>query len=221
MAPTSRVAVSVDLGAGAPIEVVAAVIGHLNAVCQLGGQLQDRVTQADALRAVLRRSGPWLEDAVDFDRYWRLGYLLALPDPERFVVPSLENAVATYIRENDLDSGDVHVERLTYENPVEIVLAVGAVVLAVLTLVRDWPDRVRINRARADDYENQVATRKLIRRMLVDGLASGQYPLRPEHIDDLLTKDATDAFRALGNSGIHLQNLEQPPTQDPEQSPEE
>lgn len=39
--------------------------------------------------------------------------------------PSLERAVASYMYENDLNSGGVvYVERLTYQNPIEVVVAV-------------------------------------------------------------------------------------------------
>lgn len=201
MAPTSLVAVSLDLGPGAPIEVVSAVIGHLNAVCQLGSQLQIHVSRTRALAAVLREPGPWQRADIDLTELWDSGYLS----------PSLELHIASYMHSHDLDSdGDVHVERLTYENPIEVVVAVGAVVLAVLRLVRDWPARRRINRARASDYEDQVAARKQVRRILVDGIASGQYSLRPKDIDNLLTKDAVDAFRALGNGRIDVRELDQP-----------
>lgn len=214
MAPTSRVAVSLDLSPGAPIEVVSAVIGHITAVCQLDGQLQDRVSRVLALRAVLREPGPWLRDDVDFDGsyFWRPGYSEPfLLGGERYVSPSLERAIARSMHENDLDSdGDVYVERLMYENPVEVVVAVGAVVLAVLRLVRDWPDRRRTNRARADDYEDQVAMRKQVRRIFVDGIASGQHPVRPEDINELLTKHTVDAFRALGDGRVDVREIDKP-----------
>jgi hypothetical protein len=208
MAPTSRVAVSLDLGPRSPVEVVTAALSDINSVCQFGGQLQDRATRNEALRHVLRRPGQWLEDALDFpEPYTRRSYSAFLLGAERFASPSLEAAIADYIRTNDLDTGEVYVERLTYENPVEVVLAVGAVVLAVLRLVRDWPERRRINRARADDYQNQVATRQQVRRIVERRIASGQYPLTPDQIDDLLTKDVSDAFRALGNSHLNLREL--------------
>lgn len=203
---TSHIAVSLDLGPRSPIEVVATALGHINTVCLLGGQLQDRVTRNQALRAVLRRGlyyelGP---DYVDYPVY--PGALLGV---EELASPRLEAAIADYIRNNDLDIGEVYVERLTYENPVEMILAAGAVVLAVLRLVRDWPERRRINRVRAEDYADQVATRKKVRRILVQGISSGQYPLRPDQIDNLLTADATDAFRALGNSHLNVRDLEE------------
>jgi len=212
-ASASQVAVSLDLGPRSPVEVVATAVGHINTICQLGGQLQDRVTRNQALRAVLRRPGTWLEDELDglLEYYWSpgRGYPSALLGGERLVSPSLEAAIAEYIRDNELDTGEVYVERLAYENPVELILAAGAVVVAVLRLVRDWPERRRVNRARADDYEDQVATRKRVRRIIVEGIASGQYPLRPDQIDDLLTADAADAFRALGNSHLNVRGIEE------------
>ena len=156
----------------------------------------------------------WARDDLELDEpfFWRRGYpALFLLGGEQYVSPRLEQAIASYLRESELATdGDVLVERLSYENPVEVVVVVGALVLAVLRLVRDWPERRRLNRARVGDYENQVETRKQVRKLLVDRLASGQYPLSPEHVDDLLTKDAVDAFRALGDGHVAVRELESP-----------
>jgi hypothetical protein len=58
----TEVHLRVDLGADAPIEVIAGVLGELNKVCLLGGELQRHVSRNRALRQVLRRSDPFLDD---------------------------------------------------------------------------------------------------------------------------------------------------------------
>jgi hypothetical protein len=95
------------------------------------------------------------------------------------------------------------VDSIRYENPIEIVLGVGALAAWLLTIVRDWPGRRRLNKAIAADEENQVPARKELLDLIVRGQerATSPFPC-PDH--DLLTIDITKAMTALGDSRISL-----------------
>jgi hypothetical protein len=64
-----RVEVTVDLGAGAPIEVVRQVIDDLNTVCQFGGKLRYQAAIATAEWAVLRSPSDWIREQREYDLF--------------------------------------------------------------------------------------------------------------------------------------------------------
>lgn len=206
-----RVEVTVDLGAGAPIEVVRQVIDNLDTVCQFGGELQYRAAMAEAEWAILRRPTGWIR-GNDYDEYifavdaWagpRRGPLAALP------AAILAPAVSRYLDENNATQDTITtVESIRYTNPIEIVLGVGIVALIALRTVRDWQARRRLNAAVVADFENQVLARKELRDELVRRVVQGNIPISAVQVDDLLTLDVSRAMSALGDSQLSMREIE-------------
>lgn len=217
----TEVRLRVDLGENAPIEVVASVIGDISRVCVFGGELQRHVARNLALRQVLLRPGPF--DDPELDYLLRERYPYGLWPASVFLTglasQALEREITAFMAEYRLEEdADTLVRELTYRNPVEaaLVLASGGVVLALLTLLRDWPSRRRINQAVARDYEDEVRARKRVRKTVTDALVGGELPLTPELIDHLLTDDTVRALDALGRADLSLQ--QQPTDGDPSSS---
>jgi hypothetical protein len=207
----TEVHLQLDLGANAPIEVVAGVLGDVSLVCGLGGELQRHVTRNRALREVLSRGGRFVGDPEwDYligrkSPYWVPPALLA-----GFVSPTLERDVAVWTAELGLEEdADTLVREVNYRNPLVAVLllAGGGVTLALLKFLRDWPARRRINQAVADDYEDRVRARKRVRRAATDALVGGDLPLTPDLVDALLTDDTVRALDVLGRADLSLQEL--------------
>jgi hypothetical protein len=213
-----QVEVAVDLGAGVPIEVIRQLIDDLDTVCQFGGELQYRVALANAERSVLRDPQRWITPR-DVDGYFRYG-----PPPPWLEFPSsksrrigvglwlptelLDAAVMRYLEEFDPMRDTVTtVERIDYRNPFEIALGVGALALWLLTIVRDWPARRRLNNAVAADAENQMLARKEMLDIMVRNARNSELPLTPALINDLLTIDVANAMKALGDRRITLREL--------------
>jgi len=204
-----RVAITVDLGGGAPIEVIRQVIDDLDTACQFGGALQYQAARARAELAILRRPSGWITDEYVvakpvpplFDLYGRLG---AIP------APILEPAIARYLAEtNTAQETLTTVESIRYSNPLEVVLAAAMLTAGVvLRTVRDWPSRRRLNDAVADDVRNIVLARKELRDELVRHAIEGNIPIGAAQIEELLTLDVTRALTALGDSHISLRELE-------------
>ena len=212
---SQRVEVTVNVGAGAPIEVLRQVIDSLDTVCQFGGELQYRAAVANAELEVLRRPDEWLS-RLDFrDYFLRPDYPINRPSQLRGIAASLPRAVLApavshYLAVNDPTPDTItSVERIRYSNPIEIVLGEGLLTLAGLQLARDWRDRRRVNAAVAADMENTVAARKEIRDELVRRFVEDRVPLAPAQVDDLLTLDVARAMQALGNSQLSLKELPQ------------
>jgi hypothetical protein len=225
MAEKTRVLVRLDLGPEAPIEVLASAVRHLNTACQFGSELQARAARSEAIRRVLRGSAALFDDlAGELATYWSgrsTSYALrsALEGPSQLVLPQFEQAVATQARavESDDDS-EVCVERLLYENPLEALLLVGSggLVLKLLTLIRDWSAERRIHQARADDIEDEVRAKKRLRAVLLNGIAAGQFPIRQDWLDELVSPDIVRAIDALSQANLHVEELPAPaPTPKP------
>ncbi|MDT5016352.1 MAG: hypothetical protein QOD39_2512 [Mycobacterium sp.] len=211
-----RVAVSIDVGAGAPIEVIRQLVDDLDTVCQFGGALQYRASVADAQRIVLRNPDRWL-DGRDWRRYLRDApdyyekrYSEIAPDSRVLAYELVETAVSRYLAENNPTSDTITtVESIRYSNPFDIVLGAAMIVATVvLPTIRDWQARRRVNDAIATDVENTVLARKLLRDELVRRMIEGDLPLSAGQIDDLLTLDVTRAMQALGNAHPNLRELE-------------
>jgi hypothetical protein len=208
-----RVAVTVDMGAGAPIGVVRQLIDDLDTVCQFGGELQYRAAVAQAELAVLRRPSAWIS-GPDFDEFmfsvdvW--GGKTVGPRGAVFRVPAaiLAPAVSRYLAEyNPTPEARTTVDSIRYSNPIEIILGVGAVTLVALGLARDWGARRRVNAATAADFENTVEARRVIREELVRRFVEGDVPLSVPQFDDLLTLDVSRAMQALGDAQPNLREL--------------
>ncbi|SDH07494.1 hypothetical protein SAMN04515691_3432 [Leifsonia sp. 98AMF] len=108
----------------------------------------------------------------------------------------------------------ITVQSLRYENPLELViLAGGVVVVYIIRLIRDWPARRRINNAAATEYENAVAFRQKFRDRLLDSIDKGELPLTPELIDSLLTDDVANALSAVADADLKVLGL---PTSSPD-----
>lgn len=203
-----------DLGHTARIENVAGFVGDVNTVCQFGIELQRRADRSLAVYQVLRSWPRYIPERDDLDDEFASPYIpwrVSLGISELAVSPAFEAAVATQLQRSEAGSRwEVRVEYLSYRNPVELViLASGAVVIAVLRLVRDWPARRRLNESIADDYESTVQTRNRIREHVLDELASGQMHLRADQVEALLTPEVGGALKALGDSAVRVERLDQ------------
>lgn len=210
-----RVQVTVDIGPGAPVEVVRQIVDDVDTVCQFAGQLQYQAAVTAAEWAILRRPAGWIRGS-DYDEYlfladaWggpvvgRRGPLAALP------AAILAPAIARYLEESNASRDSITtVESLRYSNPIEFVLGVGVVAaVVVLRTIRDWPSRRRLNAAVAADIENQVLARKELRDELVRRALESDIPLSATQIDDLLSLDVARAMSALGDSEFTLRELD-------------
>jgi hypothetical protein len=209
-----RVEVTIELGAGAAIEVVRQLIDDLDTVCQFGGELQYHAAVEAAQWAILRSPTDWIGEG-DYAEYSPLlgAWVGPIIDPRRPVgaIPAaiLAPAVSRYLEVTNSTQETIStVESIRYSNPIEIVLGVGIVALLVLRTTRDWRDRRRLNAATAADVENQVLARKELRDELVRRVVQGSIPLSAAQIDDLLTLDVARAMSALGDSQFSMRELE-------------
>ncbi len=209
-----RVEVTVDLGAGAPVEVIRQVVDDLDTVCQFAGELQFRAVVAEAEWAILRRPTGWITDS-EYDEYlfaadaWggpMFGRRGSVAIPAAILAP----AVSRYLDENNATQDTITtVESIRYSNPMEFVLGVGIVAaVVVLRTIRDWPARRRLNAALAADVENHVLARKELRDEVVRRAVDGNIRLSAQQIDDLLTLDVARAMSALGDSRFSMRELE-------------
>lgn len=209
---THRAAISINLGAGAPIEVVRQLIDDFDSICQFSGALQYRAAIAEAEAAILRRPAGWVSGR-DFDDYFFMPYarggVAAVP------AAILAPALSRYLAENNVSrETTTTVESIRYSNPFEIVFGIGVVGLLVLQTIRDWSGRRRVNAAVAADVENTVNARKVIRDDLTRRFLDSDVPVSPQLLDDLLTVDLAGSMQALGDSQFTLDELEAPEDED-------
>lgn len=211
-----RVQITIDLGAGAPIEVIRQVIDNLDTVCQFAGDLQYQVAQAQAQTAVLENPERWMlgPQYEDLPRIPYAGSTRGEPtlNPVAAMLsPLFARGISRYLDENDSTEDTITtVESIRYSNPIEIVLGAGAVaylVLEVLKMARDWSGRRRINAAIAADFESQVHARKQLRDALVRRTVHDNIPLSAAQIDDLLTLDVAGAMAGLRDSEFSMRDL--------------
>lgn len=208
-----RVQITIDIGAGAPIEVIRQVIDNLDTVCQFGGELQYQAAMAQAEWAILRRPTNWIR-GNDYDEYI---FSLQMPGDPVFLrgpiaaIPTaiLAPAISRYLDENNSTQDTITtVESIRYSNPIEVVLGLGVLALLTIETARDWHARRRLNAAMAADFENEVLARKELRDELVRRVREGRIPLSATQIEDLLTLDVAKAMSALGNSRFDMRQLE-------------
>lgn len=224
---TTRIQMTLNLGPDAPIEVVSGAIAHLNTICQFAGALEERVVRLQSLGAIIAADSGWfseeVQDALQRNRHLRLG-----PDvypgkryreyfevrmvelaAQQALSPDLDAIVGRFIQESNLeDAGDVTVESLTYRNPIELVVGVsGYLLLELLLILRDWKTNRRMGNAAAEDYEDQVRSKKVLRRIFEQQLVAGQQHITTEMIDSLYDDKVATAFREVGGSRFQYREL--------------
>lgn len=225
-----RVQITVDVGAGAPIEVIRQIIDNLDTVCQFGGELQYRVALVEAQRAVLSDPGRWIPGLRPSSPWWselKAGGGVPTGDgPFRepgtttpldallSFSPDFAPAISRYLEESNSTQDTVTtVESIKYSNPLDIVLGAGiaggiALIPVVLQMIRDWPARRRLNNAAVADTENVVAARKQLRDGLVRQMLNGNIPVSGPQINDLLTLDVARAMLSLRDTRFSMNELE-------------
>lgn len=202
-----------DLGSRAHLDDVSEFVGNVGTVCHFGSALQRIVNRNDALYQVISgRSEFYLEAQEEYlsFRRWRSGPpWVVLPGPQ-LASAALERAVARQLFTSEVEGrAEVRVERLTYENPLELVIvATGAAILGILRLVRDWPANRRLADARARDFESRARTSDELRQVVVQQVAAGQLRLTPEQVLPLLTFDVEQALRALAEAPLSIEGLD-------------
>jgi hypothetical protein len=95
-----RVEVTVNVGAGAPIEVVRQVIDDLDTVCQFGGELQYQAAVTAAEWAVLRNPADWIRGNEEYEFFVQAwgGRIIGRPGPLRAMPAEiLTPAVSRYL----------------------------------------------------------------------------------------------------------------------------
>jgi hypothetical protein len=199
-----RVAITVNLGAGAPIEVVRQLIDDLDTACQFGGELEYLSVQGQAEFAVLRElnADPASDEGSHPQRIWS-------GVPSEGLKPILARAIAQYMANTNAGQDTITtVESIRYSNPIEFILGAALVTtVVVLRTIRDWPDRRRLNKAVADEAANIVLARKQLRDEIVRRAVEENIFISVGQIDELLTLDVTKALTALGDSNISMHEL--------------
>ena len=103
------------------------------------------------------------------------------------------------------------VRRMTYSNPLEVIVAssgaIGATLVALAVIVRDWSSRRRIGAAAALDAENTTEARAELRRIVVQKFAAGEIDLPPDDMMRALGDEPTRAMARLAARGPELRGL--------------
>lgn len=203
------ITLTLNVGPNASIQAVSSAIDDIMRVLDFAAELQRRVDRAALITARVqarRRIRP-----TDYGFYYLSGVEPLFALGQAGPADEFERIAAREVDENSR----ITVERLTYENPLELViLAGGLVTIGVLRLLRDWPDRRRLNRAAATEYENKVIFRQRVRERVLAQIDSRELPLTPELIDNLLTDDVADALGALGDGPLTISGLPSSDTAD-------
>lgn len=201
-----------DLGPMADIQTLAAVLNDLARVADFAVACQQVADRNDATAEILRRR-PFesVGELEDLEHLWYRRHPGYYPFPMARDVVESSPDWNSLLREYGAGRahGSVQVEQLRYRNPLELViLASGIVVVGVLRLVRDWPERKRLNRAAAADYENAVNSREAARQVILSQLAQDGYRLSPDQVSSLLDGSTVDAIRALGDSSLEMRAID-------------
>lgn len=194
-----RITLTLNVGPSASIQAVSSAVDDIMRVLDFAADLQRRVDRAALItaRAQSRRIRP---PELGWSIAWEPTFIGGGVEP----ADEFERIAARQVDENSR----ITVERLTYENPLELViLAGGLVTIGILRVLRDWPDRRRLNRAVATEYENKVIARQRVRGQIATQIDNGTLPLTPELIDKLLTDDVADALGALGDGPLKISGL--------------
>lgn len=200
----------IDLGPRVPIEDLSEFVANIGTVCSFGSSLQRLSDRNDALYQVLTRSPFSRDPEEDFAVFTSYQRIHLYGQPAAFVPsPRLERAVSQQLQEMGAEArAEVRVEHLSYENPLELVIAAtGVAVVAVAKLIRDWSNDRRTGAARAFEYESSARARDRVRRFAIEELESGRLRLSQEQIMDLLTPDVERSIRSLGDAPIVIEGV--------------
>lgn len=203
--------IRIQLGPNASIETVSTTVSDLAVVCEVGSELQLRVSRAELIQRILRDlgPGPYLDDLELFDyppsKRWAAAALVAYRDPDYPTPPGLSRLLAANFEEYSADN-EVVVRELRYSNPVDahLILASGGVVFGLLIMIRDWSSNRRVRDALADDIEDEVQMRKALRRHIMQGVADGTIPIPEKWVETLLTDRSVRAFDRLSRRSVEL-----------------
>ncbi|BAH47191.1 hypothetical protein ACH47B_22460 [Rhodococcus sp. NPDC019627] len=223
---STRIAVSINLGPNAPIQILSAALSDLNTICALSTDLEKQITRANMLYRfnsedlwyrlmVDKRFNPpsgW-KNLADIEREV---YFLSLGPLQDLARNAVEAEISRIINERGWASdGEIYVTSLTYANPLDAVLTAisaagirpaGEILYRILVLIRDWKQDRRRKRLSNDDYEDQIQTRKLIRAHVTKQLIEDGVSLSPEIINSLFTDDRTDAFAQLSRAQLSIES---------------
>jgi hypothetical protein len=206
------ITLTLNLGPNASVQAVSSAVDDMMRVLDFATALQRRVDRGALVTARVLRRARWAgSELPGLGFFYVPGAEWVFSGGPGGPVDDFERIAA---RESD-ENSRITVERLTYENPLELViLAGGLVTIGVLRLLRDWPDRRRLNRAAATEYENKVIFRQRVRDRVLEQIDSRELPLTPELVEDLLTDDVADALGALGDGPLTISGLPSSDTAD-------
>jgi hypothetical protein len=217
VSPQQRLRLRLDLGRRTDIQFLTSALDDMSTVCSFGGDLQRVADRNLATYEVLQRPSRYLEDWELFEQdQWyrffrergsRYPVVPLLPASLLTESPALNRAVAARLRQTESErDARVVVEELHYSNPVEwIILASGVVLLGVIKLIRDWPDRRELNQMVAANYRSVTRDRERARQIALNQLERGEYRLSRKQIEDLFTDDVADALGALGDARLEIE----------------
>jgi len=200
------ITLTLNVGPNASIQAVGSAINDLTRVLEFAATAQRLVDRGALIEARVRarrnrRLGR--DDIVWGDTGLPLFYEAVPPSSDQFA-DEFERIAGRQVEEN----AEITVQSLRYENPIELViLAGGTVVYALLRLIRDWPDRDRLNKAAVREYENGVIFRDRVRAQVLKQVDTGELPLTPELLDRLLTDDVANSLGALGDGPVQVFGL--------------
>jgi hypothetical protein len=199
-----RVAVGIEIGSYAPIELVRGVLDSLDTMCQFGAELSyyAAVNSAQLTAMQFSQSQEFRERVANTTKRTD-----ALRFPNALILPALGPLVSRYLSGRNADDDETFVESVSYGSPAEIILAAGTVTVFVLQLIQSWRPRRRIMDAQADDVTHTMESRGRLREFVVTQILAGNIPLTEAQINALLTPDVEDAFRMLNERGFRIDEL--------------
>ncbi len=212
MAGGYEIALSLNIGAGAPFETVVAPLADFSAFCAFASELQRTYDNTYAVARAVQRELPrqYTDRDVLFLSIEGLSFW-----PESLAA-RLQPEVERILDQIGADANaEIRVSRIHYENPIEwVILASGVVVIALLKVIRDWPAHRRVKRAAALDYENEVETRRQLRALIVERFRADGIALSSKQIDELLSGSTVQAIKRLGDAGVDVGEFKELPLED-------
>ncbi|MEN4473549.1 hypothetical protein [Mycolicibacterium cosmeticum] len=239
-----RLSIRVNLGPNAPIEAIRDVVDNIETICQFADELafvtyareewdarrrEARAERAaDAAAELARRSATKPVKKVPSSPAKKVGKRAVAAAVKKQPAKAAKKTMRVdapraqaLVEVLDLESPTT-VERMKYENPFEIVLAGGAmlmlvwgVVVKLPEVVRDWKAEqrsagaeARKREAEAEDAENIVRARKVLRNHAVEQLLTSGAPLTPEQVTSLFTPQVAAATAELAERDLSMKVLE-------------
>ncbi|PPI26965.1 hypothetical protein [Rathayibacter sp. AY1B5] len=210
---STTVELSLNLGPNVSMKALGSAVDDLTLVLEFASALQRNANRSATVSARVLSNFRRAEN--EDPRAARID-VSSSPDAVDWQSIVLDRLYAVYpgqpVRRDDQD-GQITVQSLTYNNPLELVILVsGGVVVWVLRLLRDWPGRRQLNIAAASEYQSRAMFRNSVRRVVLRELESGQVPVTPELVEKLLTDDVTDAIGSLGDGPLEIRGLPSGPS---------